>query len=58
MLTLTVQVASFVFLVGVLLLFSSAAPKVRERFPRGFAIGSLLALGSVLLVLVGALVFR
>ncbi|HNR00641.1 MAG TPA: hypothetical protein PKN52_11590 [Trueperaceae bacterium] len=58
MLTLTVQVASYVFLVGVLLLFSSASPKVREWFPRGFAVGSLLALGSFLVVLVGALVFR
>ncbi len=58
MLTLTVQVASYLFLAGVLLVFSSAVPKVRERFPRGFALGSFLALGSVLLVLVGALAFR
>jgi len=54
----TVKVASYLFLLAVLLIFSSAVPAVRKWFPRGFMLGSLLALGSLLLVLAGALVFR
>jgi len=54
----TVRVASFLFLGGMLLLVASAVPAVTRRFPRAFALGSLLALGSILLVLGGALTLR
>ncbi len=54
----TVRVASFIFLAGMLLLVSSAVPAVTKRFPRTFALGSLLALGSILLVLAAALTLR
>lgn len=54
----TARVASFLFLGGVLLVFSSVLPAVRAKFPPAFALGSFMALGSPLLVLAAALVFR
>lgn len=50
-----IQIASYVFLVGILLVFSSIVPKVRAAWPRGFMVGFLLAVGSVFLVLAAAL---
>jgi len=50
-----IQIASYLFLAGILLVFSSIVPRVRAAWPRGFMVGFLLAVGSVLLVLVAAL---
>ena len=58
MLETIVRVASYLFLAGVVLLFSSAVPAVRKRLPRAFAAGSFMALGSFVLVLLGTLLFR
>lgn len=52
---LVIQVASYLFLAGILLVFSSIVPAVRRRWPRGFMIGFVTATGSVLLVLAAAL---
>lgn len=54
----TVSFASYLFLAGVAVLFSSAVPAVRLRFPRAFAAGSIMALASLLVVLGAALVLR
>lgn len=58
MLETTVRLASYLFLAGVLTLFSSAFPSVRRRFKRAFAVGALMAIASLFVVLAGALAFR
>lgn len=55
---LLVQIASYLFLAGILLVFASIVPSVRRAWPRGFMVGFLTAVGSVFLVLFSALVFR
>lgn len=52
---LTIQIASYLFLAGIALVFASIVPKVRSLWPRGFMVGFLLSVGSVFLVLVAAL---
>lgn len=55
---LLIQLASYIFLAGVLLVFASIVPAVRQRWPRGFMLGFVLSVGSVFLVLFAALLFK
>lgn len=57
MLDLTVRVAAYLFLLGVLMLVASAVPAVTRRYPRVFVHGFLLSVLSLFLVLAGALLF-
>lgn len=50
-----IQIASYLFLAGILLVFASIVPRVRSAWPRGFMVGFLLAVGSVFLVLFAAM---
>ena len=58
MLELTIQVAAYMFLLGVVMLFASAIPAVTRRYRKVFMHGFLLSVLSLFVVLVGALVFR
>lgn len=57
-LALTVRAAAYLFLLGILMVVLSPIPALSRRFPRLYLSGFLLAVGSLLLVLVGALVFH
>lgn len=50
-----IQIASYLFLAGVLLVFATIVPAVRERYPRAFGLGFLLAVASIFIVLAAAL---
>jgi hypothetical protein len=52
-----IRISSYVFLAGVLLVFATVVPAVRERFPRAFGLGFLLAVASVFVVLAAAVFF-
>ncbi|NLG08412.1 MAG: hypothetical protein GX560_04030 [Deinococcales bacterium] len=52
-----IRLSSYLFLAGVLLVFLTIVPAVRERFPRAFGLGFLVAVASVVLVLVAAVFF-
>lgn len=58
MLELTIRVAAYMFLLGVVMLVSSAVPAVTRRYRRVFVHGFLLSVLSLFVVLAGALVFR
>lgn len=58
MLDLTIRVAAYMFLLGVVMLFASAVPAVTRRYRQVFMHGFLLSVLSLFLVLTGALVFR
>ncbi len=58
LLTSTIRVAAYLFLLGVLMIVASAVPPVARRFPRVFLTGFLVAVLSLVLVLAGALLFR
>lgn len=51
-----IQIASYLFLAGIVLVFASIVPKVRSLWPRGFMVGFMLSVGSIFLVLLAALV--
>ncbi|MFA5552048.1 MAG: hypothetical protein WDA03_10595 [Trueperaceae bacterium] len=53
-----IQAASYVFLAGIVLVFASIVPRVRNAWPRGFMVGFMLSVGSIFLVLLAALVLR
>lgn len=57
-LTLTVRVAAYLFLAGILMVVLSPVPPLSRRFPRLYLGGFLLAVISIFLVLLGALLFR
>ena len=57
-LELTIRVAAYMFLLGVVMLVSSAVPAVARRYRRVFVHGFLLSVLSLFVVLAGALVFR
>ncbi len=52
-----IRIASYVFLAGVLMVFVTIVPAVRERYPRAFGVGFLLSVASVFLVLAAAVFF-
>ncbi len=53
-----ITISSYLFLAGVLLVFSTIFPVVRERFPKALMVGFMLAVGSIFLVLFAATVLR
>jgi ABC-type multidrug transport system permease subunit len=53
-----IYVASWMFMVGMIMIVSTAAPAVAQRFPRLFLGGFLLALLSFVVVGVSAMVLR
>lgn len=53
-----IQLASYLFLAGIVLVFASIVPRVRALWPRGFMVGFMLSVGSIFLVLLAALVLR
>ena len=55
---LTIQIASYLFLAGIVLVFASIVPKVRSLWPRGCMVGFMLAVGSVFLVLIASLLLK
>ena len=57
-LALTVRVAAYLFLLGVLMVVLSPVPALSRRFPRLHLTGFLVAVVSLLLVLAGALLFH
>lgn len=58
MLDLTVRVAAYLFLLGVLMVVASAVPAVTRRYRKVFMHGFLLSVLSLFLVLGAALLFR
>lgn len=50
--------ASYLFLVGILLVFSTIFPVVRDRWPKALMVGFMVAVGSIFLVLFAATVLR
>ncbi len=58
MLDLTVRVAAYLFLLGVLMVVGSAVPAVTRRYRKVFVHGFLLSVLSLFLVLGAALLFR
>lgn len=54
-LTITVRVAAYLFLAGILMVVLSPVPALARRFPRLYLAGFALAVLSIFLVLVGAL---
>ncbi len=50
--------ASYLFLVGVLLVFSTIFEVVRNRWPKALMVGFMLAVGSIFLVLGAATLLR
>lgn len=54
---LTVRVAAYLFLLGILMVVLSPLPPLARRFPRLYLTGFLLAVASLLLVLAGAVLF-
>lgn len=57
-LTLTIRIAAYLFLAGILMVVLSPVPALSRRFPRLYLAGFLLAVASLLLVLGGAVLFR
>jgi len=57
-LTITIRIAAYLFLAGILMVVLSPIPAVTRRFPRFYLLGFLLAVLSVFLVLIGALTLR
>ncbi|MEJ2665827.1 MAG: hypothetical protein P8Z81_01805 [Deinococcales bacterium] len=57
-LALTVRVAAYLFLLGILMVVLSPVPMLSRRFPRLYLAGFALAVLSLLLVLAGALLLR
>lgn len=55
---LLIQISSYLFLAGILLVFASIVPRVRGVWPRGFMVGFLMSVGSIFLVLLAALFFK
>lgn len=55
MLETIIKSLSYLFLAGVLLVFISAAPRVRALWPRAFLLGFAISVTSAVLVLVTAL---
>lgn len=53
-----IQIAGYLFLAGILLVFVSIVPAVRRRAPRSFMAGFMLAVGSLLLVLLAGIFFK
>lgn len=56
-LALTIRVAAYLFLLGILMVVLSPLPALSRRFPRLYLTGFLLAVGSLVLVLAGAIAF-
>lgn len=56
-LALTIRVAAYLFLLGILMVVLSPLPGLSRRFPRLYLTGFLLAVGSLVLVLAGAIAF-
>lgn len=54
-LSLIIRIAAYLFLLGILMVVLSPVPALSRRFPRLYLTGFLVAVGSLLLVLVGAL---
>ena len=50
-----IQIASYLFLAGLVQVFASIVTKVRSLWPRGFMVGFMLSVGSIFLVLLAAL---
>lgn len=50
--------SSYLFLAGVLLVFSTIFPAVRNRWPKALMVGFMLAVGSIFLVLFAATVLK
>lgn len=57
-LALTIRIAAYLFLAGILMVVTSPVPALSRRFPRLYLAGFLLAVVSLFLVLAGALLFR
>lgn len=57
-LALTVRIAAYLFLAGILMVVLSPVPALSRRFPRLYLMGFALSVASLLLVLGGALAFR
>ena len=53
-----IQIASYLFLAGIVVVFASIVPRVRALWPRGFMVGFLMSVGSVFMVLVAALLLK
>lgn len=52
-----INIAAYIFLLGVVLVFISVVPAVRRRAPRSFMVGFLLSvLAIVMVLLVGVFV--
>jgi hypothetical protein len=57
-LLLSIRVASYLFLAGIIMVLASLFPAVQRRAPRIFLYGFLVAAGSLFVVLFAALLFR
>lgn len=58
MLDVTIRVAAYLFLLGVVMVLASAVPAVTQRYRQVFVHGFALAVLSLFLVLAAALIFR
>jgi len=56
-LALTLRIAAYLFLLGILMVVLSPVPALSRRFPRLYLTGFVLSVGSLALVLLGALLF-
>jgi len=57
-LALTIRVAGYLFLLGILMVVLSPVPVLSRRFPRLYLSGFALSVLSLVMVLLGALLFH